>query len=458
MHKKHLADILKTSITNLPNWVNIPLLRLNPLREGVYGPAYRKFKKNIPQLNPDKMLIDMANHAIANVPFYRKRYKGLIITNIEQFKKEFDFISRADIDANWDDFVADNCDRSKTVFKTTSGTSGVPLRMLIPANRNVTEMAFYCNIWKRCGWNFDTKATIRGAEMNDGEIYRVNPVTREFIFDSHKLCPEYAKKIHNIMRRHHIHTIYSYPSVAYNFLKLCHIQGLDTSFIKYALLSSEAVTTEQFVFFTKTCNISISYSYGHTEKLILAGNNKGTELKVEQAYGYTELIDQSGNDVTTPNGYGELVGSTLYNIYFPLLRYRTDDYATLARIEKSPYGYDELWLKSIDGRHAFNAIIRADKTTTTETAIILSDDFYTHIEGLQYIQRQPGYVTVCVVPGKGFTEEDKQYLLSQTGHVMSGTQYVKVEIVDRIQTMPNGKFLPVLNYLLNPVLKQASAH
>ena len=454
MSKLHLADILKTGITNLPNWVNISLLHLNPLREGAYGSAYRRFKAGIPTLNPDKMLINMANHAIKNVPFYRKRYQGLVISSVEQFKREFEFISRADIDANWEDFVVDNCDRSKTVFKTTSGTSGVPLRMLIPANRYVTEMSFVNQIWRRCGWNFDVRATIRGAEMSEGQTYRVNPVTREFIFDSHRLCPQYAADIHKIMHRHHIKTIYSYPSVACNFLKLCLNQGLDTSFIKYALLSSEAVTKDQFVFLTKTCGISIAFTYGHTEKLILAGNDHGTELKVEQAYGYTELIDDAGNDITTPGGYGELVGSTLYNYYFPLLRYRTDDYATLARLERSPYGYDEMWLTSIDGRHAFNALLRADGTTTTETAIILSDDFYTHIEGLQYIQTREGYVTVCVIPGNGYTTQDSKYLLNQTAHVMGGADYVELKEVSDLQTMPNGKFLPVLNYLLNPALSQ----
>lgn len=454
MSKTHIADILKTGITGLPNWVNIPLLYLNPLREGVYGRAYRKFKSNMPNLDPDRMLIDMTNYAIKNVPFYRKRYKGLVISGIDQFKREIGFISRKDIDANWDDFVADGCDLKKTVFKTTSGTSGVPLRMLIPANRYVQEMAFVNNIWHRCGWNFDIKATIRGAEMNGNQIYCVNPVTREFIFDSHRLCPKYAADIVHIMQRHNVHTIYSYPSVACNFLKLCRDQGIDTSFIKYALLSSEAVTKDQYVFLTKTNGISISFTYGHTEKLLLAGNINGTTLKLEQAYGYAELIDENGNDISTPGGYGELTGSTLYNFYFPLLRYRTDDYASLDHIEKSPYGYDEMYLSSIDGRHAFNILLRADGTSTTETAIILSDDFYTHIEGLQYIQKKSGYVTVCVIPGKSYTEDDARYLFEQTAHVMGGPQFVEIKEVTEIQMLPNGKFLPVLNYILNPVLTQ----
>mgnify|MGYP007028718566 FL=1 len=220
------------------------------------------------------------------------------------------------------------------------------------------------------------------------------------------------------------------------------------------MLSSEAVTKDQYVFLTKTNGISISFTYGHTEKLLLAGNINGTTLKLEQAYGYAELIDENGNDISTPGGYGELTGSTLYNFYFPLLRYRTDDYASLDHIEKSPYGYDEMYLSSIDGRHAFNTLLRADGTSTTETAIILSDDFYTHIEGLQYIQKKSGYVTVCVIPGKGYTEDDARYLFEQTAHVMGGPQFVEIKEVTEIQMLPNGKFLPVLNYILNPVLTQ----
>lgn len=92
MAKAHIADILKTGIANLPNWINIPLLRLNPLRESIYGPGYRKFKQSLPTIDPEQRLIEMANYAIANVPYYRTRYKGLAIKDIDQFKREIAFI------------------------------------------------------------------------------------------------------------------------------------------------------------------------------------------------------------------------------------------------------------------------------------------------------------------------------------------------------------------------------
>lgn len=255
----------QTGIANLPNWINIPLLRLNPLRESIYGPGYRKFKQSLPTIDPEQRLIEMANYAIANVPYYRTRYKGLAIKDIDQFKREIAFIDKKEVNAHWDDFIADGIDLGKTVLKTTSGTSSKPLRMIIPANRYVTEMVFTTGIWRRCGWNFDVRATIRGIEIPKGKTYKVNPVTREFIFDSTRLNQEYAAQIYYVMRRHHINTIYTYARVAIAFMQMCRDQGLDTSFIKYALLTSEPVTDAAYAFLTKGCGLSVSFTYGHTE-------------------------------------------------------------------------------------------------------------------------------------------------------------------------------------------------
>lgn len=452
MAKAHIADILKTGIANLPNWINIPLLRLNPLRESIYGPGYRKFKQSLPTIDPEQRLIEMANYAIANVPYYRTRYKGLAIKDIDQFKREIAFIDKKEVNAHWDDFIADGIDLGKTVLKTTSGTSSKPLRMIIPANRYVTEMVFTTGIWRRCGWNFDVRATIRGIEIPKGKTYKVNPVTREFIFDSTRLNQEYAAQVYYVMRRHHINTIYTYARVAIAFMQMCRDQGLDTSFIKYALLTSEPVTDAAYAFLTKGCGLSVSFTYGHTEKLIYAGNDGAQEYKVEELYGYTELIDENGKDITTPGGYGELVGTTLYNKYFPLIRYRTDDYAELSRITPTEYGYSQRWLGHIDGRHAYNIIIKHDGSRITETAILLDHSVCCRIDGLQYTQTKAGYITVDIIPGKDFTDKDTEYMRRQTAHVMDGEQYVQVNIVDHLTLMPNGKFTPVLNYILNPAL------
>lgn len=57
-----------------------------------------------------------------------------------------------------------------------------------------------------------------------------------------------------------------------------------------------------------------------------------------------------------------------------------------------------------------------------------------------------------IIPGKDFTDKDTEYMRRQTAHVMDGEQYVQVNIVDHLTLMPNGKFTPVLNYILNPAL------
>lgn len=428
-----LADFIKDKLQEAPNWMMLPLLHINRFGDRVYGGRMRKFRESIPTIDPERKLVDMANYAIEHVPYYRKLYGGTHIASAEHFRRTFGFIDKDTVRANYHDFISDEADRLPHVALRTSGTSGKPMQFLIPADRYVTEMAFVTRVWKHAGFNFGIKAAVRKKQMPAGRDYMVNPVTREIIFDGNRTDEHYIRLIHRVMKRHHIHTLYCYPSTGMQLLKLFMKYGLDTSFIKYALLTSEAVPADIYRFIHDKLGITIATFYGHTEKLIFIEQLDGTpRFAIEPAYGYTEIIGDDGQ----PAQEGELVGSTFYNRVMPLLRYRTGDYARLSG-GKDQEGRQIL--DQITGRREQLDIVRHDGTTINTILLEIHDEFPLHIDGHQFVQTRPGHLEVRIIKGDDFTHADEEYMYTHYGHCMLGREYVHIIYVDALECTPSGK-------------------
>lgn len=441
-----LADYIKKKLPTWPNWINIILLNCNFLKSNIYGFSFGKVRDKVNNLDEEKALLDVVNFAIKNVEYYRKRYAGVEIKTIEDFKSKIGFIDKDEVMAHWDEFIADNIDWTKNNVGTTGGTSGKSLKLVTPTNRYLREAVFIEKNRSRTGWFYDRKALIRNHKLPVGRLFEVNPLTRDFIFDAFCLNETYVKDICKIMKRYKVHYLHAYPSAAYQFLKLCVKQNIDISFIKACLLSSEGVTEEQYHFIFNTLNIPINVSYGHSEKLIFGGNKpENLDILIEPKYGFFELIDREGQEVNIIGDIGEMVGTTYFNYSMPLIRYKTGDYAEYGGILKDDDGLEKVVLSKIYGRWDKSLIYKSDGTTTSLTALNLHGEVYNHIDGLQYIQENKGYLKLLVIKNQLYTENDEKYLMEHVAYAMGGLEYVSIEYVDKLIFQSNGKFLPLIS-------------
>jgi phenylacetate-CoA ligase len=413
----------------------------------IYGKKYIDHKKLIRKIKADEVeakLIDLTNFSIKNVKYYRNRYLGIRINSIEEFKSKIKFIDKNKVMVHWDEFLADGIDMKQCKQGTTGGTSGRPLKLILPGNRYIVELATVHSLWNEIGWNYDMRGVIRNHRLSPDKIYVINPITKEIIFDAFRISAEYVKVIYKIIKNKKIKYIQAYPSAAYQFCKLCYKQNLNISFIKSFLCSSERITDEQYYFIHDKLGINIFNFYGHSEKLVIAGSNSGNNnLKFVPSYGYAELVDKDDRDVKNPGTTGEIVGTTFYNKYMPLIRYKTGDTAELWRVPEA--SNDGLIINKIAGRWDYNLIYRYDGTTTSITALNLHGDLYEHIDGMQYVQEKKGELIVLIIKNDRYTvETEKRFLFHfQRGLGAKGKVYIKY--VDKLIFMPNGKFLPLIS-------------
>lgn len=437
-----LADYVKKELPKWPTWINKIIFHLNIFGNKVYGKGYETTLKDIEQLCPEEKLCEIVNYAIKNVPYYRNKYGNLQIKSIKEFEEKIAFIDKDEVMEHWNDFIADGTDLSKCSVGTTGGTSGKPLKLVTPQNRYLREAVFTDIYRGYSGWKHgDCRGVIRNHKLPPHKDYLINPMTKQYIFDAFRISDEYVKKIHKVLKNNNVQYIFAYPSAVCQFLRICNKLNLDLSFLKAVHLSSEAVTEDQAWLITKVCGLKLSYTYGHSEKLIFAANDcKDMDLIVDSKYGHFELIDKDGKPLDTAGEIGEMVGTTFFNKQMPLIRYRTGDFAELGR-EKN----GNRTLRKIYGRWDKSIIYRCDNTTTSLTALNLHGDFYEHIDGMQYIQEEKGKLIALIIKNEKYCEKDETFILEHLGNAMLGKENVEIRYVDKLIIQPNGKFLPIIS-------------
>jgi phenylacetate-CoA ligase len=177
-----ISEHILRGIQNNPNWLNSCLLKLNIWPEKVYGKSYLLNKKGEFGFNVEERLLEVVNTAIVKVPYYQKRYKE--VNSLSEFNSNIGFIDKTIVVENFDLFLSQTIDQNQYVFGTTGGTSGKPLKFLIPKNRHVIELATMHNIWNRTGWNYNTRAVLRNNKLSKNRVYLINPITKEIIFEN----------------------------------------------------------------------------------------------------------------------------------------------------------------------------------------------------------------------------------------------------------------------------------
>jgi phenylacetate-CoA ligase len=415
------------------------------------GAGYRNYKNkriknNYFSFDSEKELKTIVNNAIRYVPFYKNNYTAPVVS-MEDFSHRIGFIDKATVMDHWGDFLLPNFPENKVVKTTTGGTSGKPLKLIIPKNRYIFELATMHSLWQNIGWHGQTRAVMRNHHLSKKQIFKINPVQKEIIFDGFRTTPEYYYRIYTVIKRYKIKYIHAYPSSACQFAHFLYQEKLNLDIAGF-LCGSEGFLPEQQALIQQMLGLHVYHWYGHSEKLVLGGYCKNSDLiHIEPTYGYCELIDEQGKTVNTIGQTGEIVGTTLHNPYMPLIRYRTGDFAEYAGDYCPHCKRHLLLLKNICGHREKNKIYKKDGSYITTTALNLHSDLYTKINGMQYFQREKGKLLVKIIKGAGFTDDIANKYLMHFRKSFGDENKVEIQYVSQLDKLPNGKFQILISEL-----------
>lgn len=325
-------------------------------------------------------------------------------------------------------------------YITTGGTSGKPLGFYINKNRKGFEWFWMTNNWANVGFTMrDYRAVLRNHKLN-GEQSKVDPLLREIQYDNFSLNKEYLDIIVSDINKKNIHFLHAYPSAAFILANRLKESKTKTSLSAF-LCGSENVFSFQKKLIQDQLNIRMYTWYGHSEKLILAGEGPTCEnYHSNPFYGYLEIVDENGNRIDIKGTTGELIGTGFMNTKMPFIRYRTGDFAEYVGDSCPDCGHIGITFKKVIGRWKGDKIYKSDNSIITTTALNLHNDVYNYIQNIQYFQEQKGVLEVRVIPEKNYTPSVKKKILSELLTKVGNNLEIKLIEVDKVEYSPNNKF------------------
>lgn len=329
------------------------------------------------------------------------------------------------------------------VYGTTGGTSGKPFGFFIDRKRRGVEWFWMTENWARVG--FDRKhsyrAVLRNHVLKSERLYENNTLLRELYFTNYHLTDDYLSKVVQIINDKGVDFIHAYPSAAYRLAKYLLKNNIKIPTVKAFLCGSEDVYSEQRYTIEKQLGIRLYSWYGHSEKLILAGECEYSNVyHANPFYGYAELIDEDGCTITEPGVRGELVGTGFINTKMPFIRYRTGDYATYVGSQCPHCGRHGLIFSDVKGRWAGEKVFYGDGSFVSTTALNMHSDVYENINGMQYYQDTPGKLEVRIVPDISYTDKDFNRIQKELIEKLGGEMIISLKKVEKLEYTKNRKF------------------
>lgn len=440
------------SLNNFIQWASPFIPNIIVLGKQFY--QYRKFLKEKEFDSQEQNLRFVSEnlrsiliHAFEKTQYYNKSFRELGIKNyrdffhidVTEFIRSIPFIDKNEIKNHFNQFITKETNVIRD-YVSTGGTSGEPFYFYTNSDRSTKEWAFMINQWSRIGYNLNSKrASFRGTKINGQFID--DHVLKERKFSSFLLNDKYLKNIWKYLISYNPDFIYAYPSAIYliaNFVKDNNMP-LPKS-LKGILIGSENIYKNQRNFIESVFNVKTFAWYGHSEKLVLAGECEYEKIyHADPHYGYVEFINEN-NQTAKPGEFAEIVGTGFINTVMPFIRYRTGDWCIYLNDHCSKCGRNFHTFKDVQGRWTQEMLVGKDNNLISMSAINVHSKEFEKVTRFQYYQDTPGKATLKIVPKNSFSSSDRKRIHQVIQNKMKDTILLDVNIVDEIPTTNAGKF------------------
>jgi phenylacetate-CoA ligase len=396
----------------------------------------------------NKHLQALISHAYRNVPYYHRlfQFAGLVPEDIRgvQDLHKIPTLSKDVVRDNFQDLAAANFTADAVVTISTSGTSGRPVRIL-SEKRHEQYLDGDAYRWRHFGWGGCTPESRRAAltaykipskRSGHRRLFSYDPVKRLLILSSYDLnrdnAPEYAR----ILSEYKPEFIHGFPTALEVLTKFLADRDIAAPIQPRAIFAqSEAVYPWQRKYIEEFWHSRIFDWYGMEERSIAAAECEiHSGLHVFSDYCMVEVL-KNGQSVIGEEG--EIVSTRLDNLAMPLIRYKTGDIGQLLK-EACACGRHFPLMRVTGGRDR-NFLVTKNGGLISITIVDIPNATE-HIEQFQFVQEQPGAVTLRLLRKKSFTDHDLHLVHRDLQQKFGDMVDVTIEYVDSLERTARGKF------------------
>jgi phenylacetate-CoA ligase len=398
----------------------------------------------------------MLRHCAAHVPYYRRLFaetgiRPESITTMEEFRR-LPLLTRRTYQARFEEFCAERVPRGMraTGENTTSGTSGIPVRILQTGLLKVWFSALTLRDMEWCG--IDPRRGL--ASIRSSGPWRLPPETALSGFSrptwglplcdvvvtgpSHAMCikQDPRRQLEWLMRVNPEYLL-TYPSNLEVLVRLVEETGQRPAVLRGIQAISETLTAELQARISATFGVPVFNLYSSVEAGYMTSpcpSGAGHHVHAENTL--LEVLDADGRPCA-PGQQGHVVFTTLHNHRTPLVRYTIGDEAVVGP-EACPCGRGLPLLREVLGK-------RRPPMRLPDGRLRHSHDLGEAVAGvggvLQYQceQQAPDRLVVRVVPGRTWSADHTPRVVSAAHAFFEAPIDVRVEIVERVPLGPGGK-------------------
>jgi len=358
--------------------------------------------------------------------------------------KSLPVLDKKTVAGNAEAFISRKTAGSRLVRYGTSGTTGFPLHVYW--NRSSMD-------WERALiWRHRACAGLRMGHDWVGLLggHRIVPVRQNmppFWRDCHPAKLSYLSTYHispsnvqhygKYIRDRRIAFLSGYPSALYALAFTMQRAGIHSP-LRGIFFGAEPLHGFQRKTLEDAFQCSLFDFYGLTERVVSASEfecHNGLHVNWENSY--CEILDPSGGDVP-PGNQGELVGTSLSNTSFTLLRYRTGDLTTLLEGDCS-CGRASPRISPIETKVEDLLVMPGGKLLSASNLTIPFKSV-SCIRQAQIYQRVPHELTVRIVPDGNYTAAISERLARDIQDALPEGVTVNVILVDSIPLSKSGKY------------------
>jgi phenylacetate-CoA ligase len=394
-----------------------------------------------------KQLKETLINAYENTSYYQNAFDKLdfnpyTFETLSQIEK-IPIIDKDIIRKHKKEIINKTVKKENLLYVTTGGTTGVPVELFyIKGRERSREYAFINEMWKRIGYKpGDKTVVLRGTVINEhnNTITKFDPIKNRLLISTYDLNDKNFIEISKAIMKFNPSFIHAYPSSAAQLANYYKSNNTIIPQLKGIFCGSEQFYPGQRELIESTFNTRVYSWYGHTEYTALAGECElSNDYHLFFEYGYTELIDENGKVITRPGVLGEIVGTSFEMTGFPIIRYKTGDFAEYSK-DLCACGRNHRLLINVHGRRQIEQIITKDDSLISVTALNMHTDIFDNVKQFQFVQEKKGELILNLIKGNSYSFSDEDKIYKQLNQKLKRVD-LKIKYVDQVLLSPRGKY------------------
>jgi phenylacetate-CoA ligase len=268
-------------------------------------------------------------------------------------------------------------------------------------------------------------------------FWRVNIPGRQLIFSGYHMGGENLSSYLTELRRRRVSWFHGYPSL----LTLLAGHLLETNFdlgyqVRWITIGAESLLPHQADVIRQAFGVAPLQHYGLSEGVANVSQCDFGALHVDEDFAAVEFLplDESG--------LYRIVGTNLSNPAMPLIRYDSQDVATLRAAASCGCGRPGRVVESINGRQEDYVVLR-NGIFVGRMDHIFKDMI--NIREAQIHQTRPGEMTIRVVRGRAYGVDDEHALRSEAAKRVGDDMTVNIEYMTALPRSRVGKLRLVVS-------------